>query len=40
MKSPGTDHITAGDETLRPEIQTLINCIWSREELPDGRRSQ
>ena len=39
-ESPGTHHIRAGGETLRPEIRTLINYIWSKEELPDSRRSQ
>jgi hypothetical protein len=39
-ESPGTDHIIAGGKTLRPEIRTLINCIWSREELPGSVRRQ
>jgi hypothetical protein len=39
-KVSGTDQIPAeliqaGDETLRSEIQKLINSIWNKEELPD-----
>jgi hypothetical protein len=34
-KSPGSDQIPAGDETLWSEIHKLINSIWKREELPD-----
>jgi hypothetical protein len=39
-ESPVTDHIRAGGETLRPEIRTLINCVWNKEELPDSGRRQ
>ena len=38
--SHSTDHVRAGGETLRPETRTLINYIWSKEELPDSGRSQ
>jgi hypothetical protein len=39
-KSPGSDQILAeliqaGGETLQSEIHKLINCILSKEELPD-----
>jgi hypothetical protein len=39
-KSPGSDQIPAelikaGGETLQPEVQKLINSIWSKKELPD-----
>jgi hypothetical protein len=38
-KYPGSDQIPAeliqAGETLRSEIQKLINSIWSKEELPD-----
>jgi hypothetical protein len=39
-KSPGSDQvpaelIQAGGETLQSEIHKLINCIWSKEELPE-----
>jgi hypothetical protein len=39
-KSPGNDKILAeliqaGGETLQSEIHKLINCIWSKEDLPD-----
>jgi hypothetical protein len=27
--------IHSGGETLQSEIHKLINCIWSKEELPD-----
>jgi len=39
-ESPSTDHKKAGGETLRPEIRTLINYTWNKEELPDSGRSQ
>jgi hypothetical protein len=40
FKSPGSDQIPAamiqaGGEALRSDIHELINCIWSKEELPD-----
>jgi hypothetical protein len=39
-KSQGTDQIPAeinqaGDNTLHSEIHKHINCIWSKEELPE-----
>jgi hypothetical protein len=34
-KSPGSDQIQAGGETLRSEIHKLINSIWNKGELPD-----
>jgi hypothetical protein len=39
-KLPGTvqipaELIQAGGETLHSEIHKRINCIWSKEELPD-----
>jgi hypothetical protein len=39
-KSPASDHIPAeliqaGGRTLQYEIHKLINCTWSKEELPD-----
>jgi hypothetical protein len=39
-KSPGSDQIQAeliqaGGEILRSKIYKLINCIWSKEKLPD-----
>jgi hypothetical protein len=42
-KSPGSDQIPAeliqaGGETLQFEIHRFINCIWSKEELPDQRK--
>jgi hypothetical protein len=42
-KSPGTDQmpaelIQAGGETLRSEVQKLINSIWNKEELPEQWR--
>jgi hypothetical protein len=41
--SPGSDQIPAeliqaGGETLQSEIHKLINCIWSKDELPDQRK--
>jgi hypothetical protein len=38
-KSPGSDQIPAEliqavGETLQSEIHKVINCIWSKEELP------
>jgi hypothetical protein len=37
-KSPGTDQIPAGGETLCSEIHRLICSIWNKEELPQGRK--
>jgi hypothetical protein len=42
-KSPGSDQIPAelfqaGGEILRSKIHKLINCIWSKEELPDQQK--
>jgi hypothetical protein len=39
-KSPGSDQIPAevmqaGGETIKSEINKLINSIWSKEELPE-----
>jgi hypothetical protein len=39
-KFPGSEQILAqlieaGGETLRSKIHALINCIWSKEELPE-----
>jgi hypothetical protein len=33
-KSPGTDQIQAGGETLYSEIHRLICSVWNKEELP------
>jgi len=42
-KSPGTDQIPAeiiktGGWTIRSEIHKIINSIWNRDELSDGRK--
>jgi hypothetical protein len=35
FKSPGSDQILAGGETVRSEIHKLVSFIWNKEELLD-----